>query len=89
MATTRSRLPRARGGRLTNLNPVFQRQTVQIESSQLTPFMVKQARKSGKLNLSCKNLTTGQCLPYLEHDEVCLLRNYVILFRSFKLLFNS
>lgn len=60
MSGMRSRLPRARGGRLGNLNPIFQPQTVETEALELSPFLIKQARRSGKLSLSNKNLTTGE-----------------------------
>ncbi|XP_065354047.1 leucine-rich repeat-containing protein 40-like [Cloeon dipterum] len=50
--------PKGPSGRLGKLNPIFQKQTSAMEASQLSPLIVKQARKSGKLNLSGKSLTT-------------------------------
>ncbi|XP_059485503.1 leucine-rich repeat-containing protein 40-like [Neocloeon triangulifer] len=79
MAGVKSRIPRVQpskgpSGRLGNLNPLFQKQTAAMEASQISPLVVKQARKSGKVNLSGKNLSTVPeriwTLDTLDENEI-------------------
>lgn len=58
---------------LQNLNPVFHRRDKSEDNKELSQTLLKQARKSGSLNLSGRGLSTGKFL-------VVLL--YFIIFRS-------
>lgn len=58
-----SNLPR----RLKGLNPVFHKKTQAEDDAVVSQTLLKQAKKSGKLNLSSRNLTSGEIQLLLTH----------------------
>ncbi|CAG2065313.1 unnamed protein product [Timema podura] len=61
---------RIMNSRLQRINPVFHTQTEDADSKELSPRLIKQARKSGQLNLSGKGLGTAKTAPnYLNGNR--------------------